>query len=834
MSYHGRTMRPVVRIAVALSLAALAQGACSSSSSPGHGPAPPTGPVARFTLNGDAPPNYLDVPFPSDAYLQGGKVIEPIPALDAVFRLNSNVIAHAFAQMNGFSRTTYSLFYVDDPTAPPDATGSVAHAMIDPASLPRDEPDCIADTSSTFLVDLGANGPAAARVACRAELHDDTARASPTRPVLAIGPARGIVLEEGHHYAAVLTSRVKDMQGRPVGAGADFARIAGGDHSGSLGALYGGAFDTAHSLLAPALAKDGAQIVSMAVFTAESMSSELFQMRETVEAAPMPVLHWDAASLAPMGATKFAELQGGVLPAGFTASLDALFGVVSPTAKLPDGSDDPDSELPVRAHDKIAALGTAEFTAINFLVHKPGGYSDLDDATLAHDATGKVIPAPGEETERIWVTIALPTAPMPPNGYPAVIFQHGISNSRLQSVYMLNTFCNAGWAAVAIDSITFGARAAETEYQVDQSTTWQNAPGAAYKGPDGFADPVNGSTNGPADLLGNLQNLSAMRDQLRQAEIDTAQFVKMLRSNPDLSPLATGATTPKLDGSRIAYLGDSLGAVEGGAAAAIEPNVSLWALEVGGGDFISELVPHAPDFGLLVGAAGAALFGFRNDTFTGSHPMMVMIESVMEPGDPITYAPHWLKSPGMIDGVPVPPRNILQTEVVYDEIMANEATEALARAGGLGFATPDVGSNSGTLDIKNLANNVGRVNLPEIAPDGAGLIHDTPQPGITAVLVQQSPGEHGSNLVDSKAEHRYAIPYANYGSDQPFTMLAPGKQFSVRTGYRQLQATIVRFFADGFAGGVPNVTGFKPPVRDFDDDGATDDVDRDPSDPTVQ
>ena len=104
----------------------------------------------------------------------------------------------------------------------------------------------------------------------------------------------------------------------------------------------------------------------------------------------------------------------------------------------------------------------------------------------------------------------------------------------------------------------------------------------------------------------------------------------------------------------------------------------------------------------------------------------------------------------------------------------------------------------------------------------------------TAVVVQQSPGEHGSNLVSSRAQHAFAIPYALYGTPAPFTPLAPNKLFDVDTGYRQLQATIVRFVADGFAGKVPNVTGFKPPVRDFDGDGATDDVDRDPSDPTVQ
>ena len=37
-----------------------------------------------------------------------------------------------------------------------------------------------------------------------------------------------------------------------------------------------------------------------------------------------------------------------------------------------------------------------------------------------------------------------------------------------------------------------------------------------------------------------------------------------------------------------------------------------------------------------------------------------------------------------------------------------------------------------------------------------------------------------------------------------------------------------------FAGKVPSVSGVKTPVRDYDGDGATDDVDADPSDPSVK
>ena len=54
-----------------------------------------------------------------------------------------------------------------------------------------------------------------------------------------------------------------------------------------------------------------------------------------------------------------------------------------------------------------------------------------------------------------------------------------------------NVLCTQGWMVAAIDSVTFGARASEAEYQQDTLSDWSGAPAATYAGPDGFADPVD-------------------------------------------------------------------------------------------------------------------------------------------------------------------------------------------------------------------------------------------------------------------------------------------------------------------------------------------------------
>jgi hypothetical protein len=124
-------------------------------------------------------------------------------------------------------------------------------------------------------------------------------------------------------------------------------------------------------------------------------------------------------------------------------------------------------------------------------------------------------------------------------------------------------------------------------------------------------------------------------------------------------------------------------------------------------------------------------------------------------------------------------------------------------------------------------------------PDDAGLIHDTPMTGTTAVLVQTIPATHGNNFQSGLSEHTFAIPYNQFTTLTPFVMLGKGDAgaadppFSITSSYAAQQAMALRFLTDAFAGNVPNVTGFLKPVRDFDGDGFDDTVDSDPNNPNV-
>lgn len=789
--------------------------------------------IARFALpaEGATAPAFLSVPFPSDVYLEGGRFGD-IPELSRVFRTSGAFLGQQFTQVNGWSRIAPALFVIDDLSgaADPD-TGESATAELDRATLPADEDACQADTSSVFLVDLDA----AARVPCRAIFHDETANEK-GRSLLAIGPPRGVVLAEGHRYAAVLTSRVRDTRGLAVDASEDFVATVE-RKEGPLAAVYGPAYDTVLGVIGGALAADGARVVSLAPYTTQSITSELFAVRDELEAAPPKTLAWDEAALAPMKPAKFAKKVEDVLPDGFTASLDDWLGVVETDKKLPDGTDDPDELLPVRAHDKIAAIGTAVFEADNFLRQRPTKYDDVEHATFGRDGAGKVVTAPEAPTAKIWVTFAIPDAPMPPGGYPAVIIQHGLSSSRAYMMTLANTICKRGWVAVAIDSVTFGARANDPKFRVDEATDWEGAPGATYKGPDGFADLIavddaRRERAGSFDLFGGLKNLVALRDQLRQAALDTTQLVKLLRAGPDLAPLTLpGGEAPRIDPERLAYFGLSLGSIEGVVAAAIEPHVKAWFFDVGGGGLLTELAAHAPNINAQLALAGALNFGFVGAQFTEAHPVVVLGQALGEGGDPIGYADRLVTTPSPLRGAATKPRNLLLIEALYDETVSNEATESLARAGGWPLATPNLGPNAGLATLAGRAPyRGGGIKLPTVDPDGAGF-HDVPKAGVTALLAQVSPATHGENMTRARGGRSAKIPFH---TELGGMRLERQDAVNVPCPYRELQETMVRFFADAFDGKVPTVVGLPAPAADVDGDGTPDDRDPEPVNPAAK
>jgi hypothetical protein len=175
---------------------------------------------------------------------------------------------------------------------------------------------------------------------------------------------------------------------------------------------------------------------------------------------------------------------------------------------------------------------------------------------------------------------------------------------------------------------------------------------------------------------------------------------------------------------------------------------------------------------------------------------------------------------------------VLQVEVLFDELVTNEADEALARAAGFSLGAPNVGSNAEIADIKNPTQNTHTIPFTIANADSSGNIHDTPTTGITAVVIHVDPGTHGSDLVQSTGGRTYKAPWSVFDTIAPFPLAT--HPYNVRCPYRETQLAITGFFGSAFAGQTPTVQGFKTPIRDLDDDGNPDATDPDPNDPTIK
>jgi hypothetical protein len=766
------------------------------------GSEPLTASQARFEL-GTELPRFLDVPFPSDVYLEpDGTVVDRLPGLEVMVPTAWESVETALGGVPGFGRVSGVLFRIDR-AGTVGEDGEPEPADVDPSAIPARPIDCMDELSGVLLVDLDAGEGEPSLVPCRAGYQDDRPRGSKTRPVLVVAPDRGVVLAEGRRYAAVLTSRLTADMAVPVTASPDFVRIRDGARATDHEQLYGEAIDAVAAKV-PFLA-DKTKIIAVSPFTTQATTDELVELRERVGTLPPPALEWDEASVAPMYPGFFTKEP----TAGATATLDEWLGA---PAKLPDGTDDPAGDQATgRGHDALLAVATGVFQTHNFLRQRPGSYADPEHATFARDASGKVTLDPDRPTAPVWVTIAIPDAPMPASGYPVVVLQHGLQGDRSFILTMANTFAKRGWATVAIEGVTFGARSDEPAFQADLLSrfSWSNDAGA-YAGPDGLVD-VNANA---LDFLGDLVSFGATRDQLRQTALDLGTLAELLNDPAlDLGPLATLSPGLKLDGARLGYVGDSYGSVVGGLVAAVDPRYRAMVLNVAGGGILFELVSNGPLLSSIVGPLAGLTFGITNDRLNWKHPLGSLLQPVLDAGDPLTFADRFVKRPVTVTATDTP-KSIVLIEVLWDELIANEGTEALAKAGGVPLAAPNVGPHSD-------------VALEEVQPVD-GVVRGAPSPDHTVVVVQASPATHGVNLYDARGTRRFEPPFVREGDPGFVALETP---FEIDQPYLGLQTMVVGFIGTAFDDEVPAVADFPTPVLDFDGDGVPDTSDLEPFDP---
>lgn len=734
---------------------------------------PPAPPVVRFRVTDGTPPIVLDVPFPSDLFRTGpgGTLPDDIGALTNLGpRVRSPFMQHAFAGLDGFGRTTGAMFLVD--SADP----------IDPAT--------IVPGSTVRLFDVDPTSPTVGdELGCGAEYFDGM-------HILAADPEL-VVLAPGRKYAVVLTTGVHTTTGAPLGADRDFVPIRDGDAAARAtpaGMLYGAAVDVlaAHGVTATSIA-------GLAVFTTQTRHRVMRQMRDALVAGdygPAPQLDMSPASApAPLHVARF----GRTAHAGWTATLDEWLGDAPNDAMgrdLPGFSNVTAGSASV-GHDAIAAVLTA--TMVSPDMRRPFASTALpDDGTIAFDASGHAIVQ--DPMHRIPVTIALPATPMPAGGYPVVMWGHGNPSGRATLLGIANELARAGIATAAVEGPGFGLRATG---ELDEG----NLFGGSYRGPDGMED-VPASANWTIENFGGAVNSVRATDNTRQELLDYCQLRRLLaRADLDLASAADeyAGVAPRLDPTKIAWVGGSWGGTEGTMLAAIEPEIGAFVLNVGNGSQlrgaaespaqVASLDPRA----LLIGLPGSSAA-----PWTRHHPSAVLLQMTHDAVDPAAFAwdvTHPASGPGP---------SVYMIEVAYDETVWSSGTELVAREMGL----PRIDASP--------------VTVPMLATVAAPVSGNAG--GKTRALMIQTIGTHFGNLLIHTGERATETPFP------PITPLPGGRRVTVREPVVATQRSVVHFLQTAFAGGPPeiDVTGMET-WFDFDDDGWTDDEERtagvDPFDP---
>lgn len=291
--------------------------------------------------------------------------------------------------------------------------------------------------------------------------------------------------------------------------------------------------------------------------------------------------------------------------------------------------------------------------------------------------------ARGNETVPVLMTVpnAASGRTRPAAGWPVVIYQHGITRNRTDALAIAATMAAQGFAVVAIDlplhglpaanplaigNTPFAAVARERTFNVDYVNNATGAPG-----PDGIPD-----ASGTHFI--NLSSLLTSRDNLRQGAADL--FV-LARSIPNID--LDGNGSGDLDGSRIAFVGQSLGAIVGTSFLAIEPTVNVGVLNVPGGG-IARLLEGSPTFGPQIRAGLAAAAGLQPgtpafDQFFGA------AQQVIDPADPINYGFASLTNSILLQAVVGNGSDVLPDQVVPNRVAGAplSGTEPMIAALGL-------------------------------------------------------------------------------------------------------------------------------------------------------
>jgi hypothetical protein len=385
----------------------------------------------------------------------------------------------------------------------------------------------------------------------------------------------------------------------------------------------------------------------------------------------------------------------------------------------------------------LAALpGTKMFpTDVTILDAEPGSTLGPDvgqivwgkmHTHLALGADGTLDLVVGKDVD-IPFLMTLPKNP-PQSGAPVVIVQHGLGRWRGDALAISEAFASQGWATIAIDINGHGGRSSCTaDADCANSGTCNKMTGACSTALkvncNADADCTNGGTcdkmsgacstmlapnsgtclthlensapvtecnpaaSGNAFL--NFTNPFALRDNFRQHVLDLNQVVRLIADatpNGVVAKIAALQQPVKLDPTKTAYIGQSLGGIEGTLFLSVSASPTVGVLNVPGGR-LTDILTTSPTFMPLV-AGLIQGFGVTADT-AAYYQLLNTLRWIVDPGDPINFGRHVKALPLNGNGKKI----VIVQEAGNDMVIPNPWTDALTTE--IGLPLLDAGTHPG-------------------------------------------------------------------------------------------------------------------------------------------
>jgi hypothetical protein len=314
-------------------------------------------------------------------------------------------------------------------------------------------------------------------------------------------------------------------------------------------------------------------------------------------------------------------------------------------------------QLGLAASNAVAAVIEANLVTWDLLDPASGAFH-----TSAASGTASSIPA-----------LVVVPASLPANA-PLVVFRHGINQGRADVLLMAGALAQGGMVAVAIDAAKHGDRSWCRQSSECATGTCVTDPTLAHQGDavlppgacklgDGNAgqlayNPVSSSctqalgcwngTGGKAQASGNFfisANLFRTRDSFRQDIIDQSALVRAFTSANGQAALRAALTSPgsfSIDATKVYYVGQSLGAIQGTVDVAANPRISKAVLNVGGGT-LPDIFDRSPAFSAQI---TQLLTGIGITKGTPEYLQFLQVAKwALDPADPINFAQSLIASP---------------------------------------------------------------------------------------------------------------------------------------------------------------------------------------------